>query len=138
MSRLGVWQCTKLTLSLCKWGGSSRGARAFQESLGPQFQEANPQLEYLVQQRPSRHPFLEAKYRNGRDRVVDIKNIDEEQILRFAYLLRSAAGRKTSLPLRRETPALVRAQGGGVTFFASTSVQGRWRPGMFPPVHETL
>jgi hypothetical protein len=37
--------------------------RAFQESLGPQFQEANPQLEYLVQQRPSRHPFLEAKYR---------------------------------------------------------------------------
>jgi len=75
---------------------------------------------------------------NGRGRVVDVKNYGEEEILRVAYLLRSAAGRKTSLPLRRETPALVRSQDGRVSGVASTSVQGGWQPGMFPPVHETL
>ena len=69
---------------------------------------------------------------------MDVKNKDESEILRVAYLLRSAAGRKTCLPLRRETPALVRSRNGRVTAVASTSVQGRWRPGLFPTVHETL
>ena len=70
--------------------------------------------------------------------MVDVKNKDEAEILRVAYLLRSTAGRKTSLPLRREAPALLRSRDGRVTAVASTSVQGRWRPGLFPPVHETL
>lgn len=94
--------------------------RNFLDALLPTFKQENPQLRIEEALRPGHHPYLHAEYResschlqsarmqllwvvlrhpfftgNGRSRAVDIKNQPEEEILRQAVFLRSAAGRAT-------------------------------------------
>lgn len=73
---------------------------------------------------------------NGRQRVVGVQNQSEEEILRVAHLLRSSKGKKPSLPLPKHQTPIVQLPGSTERRRASGSVQGKWFPGMFPPVHE--
>ncbi|MCL7045960.1 hypothetical protein MKW94_010639 [Papaver nudicaule] len=86
MAFKGVWQLKKLVVSYCDWGGSSRGIRGINH--------------------------LEI---NKNERVVCVRNLTPEDILKHATRLRNALGRKVvKLKTRHVTK--------------HPSVQGTWTP----------
>lgn len=115
MATRGVWQLKRLVLKFCDISGSSRGAREFMETQLPAFQSANAQLEVEAVLNRGRHPNLHGFYRNGRDRVVDVKNQTAENILEAAARLRNSTGRK-----------VVKLRHRHVT--QQPSIQGTWTP----------
>ncbi|XP_060185429.1 large ribosomal subunit protein mL43-like isoform X1 [Lycium barbarum] len=94
MALRGVWQLKKLVVSYCNWGGSSRGIRAFMESELPAFKEKNPQLEVVTELNRGQHPFLKGLYKNKNERVVCVKNLNQDEVLEAATKLRNSLGRK--------------------------------------------
>lgn len=94
MATRGVWQLKKLVVKYCDISGSSRGARELMEAKLPAFQRANPQLEVETVLSRGRHPHLQGLYRNGRDRVVGVKNQSADEVLEHATRLRNSTGRK--------------------------------------------
>lgn len=68
---------------------------------------------------------------NRTRRTVDVKNCDAEEILRQVQRLRSSAGRKASLTIKRPVipPGLRGASAEAI--HKGHSTQGVWRPGMF-------
>lgn len=60
----------------------------------PQFARTNPQIEVTVSPRPHKHPLIRAYYMNGRSRDICVRNLEKEQILQKADILRLASGEK--------------------------------------------
>lgn len=58
------------------------------------FAAANPQVEMTVSPRPRRHPVIIGHYINGREKAICVRNLQKEQILEKAELLRDASGEK--------------------------------------------
>ncbi|KAF4367591.1 hypothetical protein F8388_011230 [Cannabis sativa] len=94
MAQRGVWQLQKLIVNYCDWGGSSRGIRAFMESQLPALKECNPQLEVVTELIRGQHPLLKGFYKNKRERVVCVRNMDSDEVLHSAIRLRNSLGRK--------------------------------------------
>ena len=57
--------------------------------------EQNPQVQVAAALKSGRHPVLRAEYANGREQVIDIKNLEPEEIERHMWDLRNSSGRKT-------------------------------------------
>lgn len=118
MSRRGVWQLRQVVFNYCNHSGSSRGAREFLfgtrdavkntstidiesknrdlPSYMDSFVEQHPQIDVSCQVRSGRHPWILARYLNGRVRSVSMRNDDAAEILRQMMNLRSTVGRRTS------------------------------------------
>jgi large subunit ribosomal protein L43 len=79
------------------------------------FAAANPQIEMTVSPRPRKHPIIVGHYINGREKAICVRNLQKEQILQKAELLRDASGEK----LKRVTKP-VRS--------INESVRGVWSP----------
>merc|ERR1712187_536250 len=60
----------------------------------PSFAHANPQIEIRVSPRPHKHPVIKGQYINGREKAICVRNLEPEQILQKANLLREASGDK--------------------------------------------
>ena len=75
---------------------------------------APPILTYLLAS--YRPHFPQASYLSGRSRTVDVSNAAPEEVLRQAALLRSSAGRKSTLQVKQRVVS------------HQPSVQGRWTP----------
>ncbi|KAK4146316.1 thioredoxin-like protein [Dichotomopilus funicola] len=110
-----VLQCKKLDFHYCDFGGSSKGMNGFIKSLLPAFVTANPQVEFSVSPRPSRHPVIIAQYINGREKSVCVRNMQPYEILKKATLLRDSNGEKN-----KRTVKPVRS--------INESVRGVWSP----------
>ncbi|OAA54137.1 mitochondrial ribosomal protein [Niveomyces insectorum RCEF 264] len=89
-----ILQCRKLDFHYCDWAGSSRGMNAFIKHKLPQFAAHNPEIEFTVSPRPARHPVIVGHYINGKARPICVRNMDPNQILKKAELLRDATGEK--------------------------------------------
>mmetsp|Transcript_61555 Transcript_61555/g.194823 ORF Transcript_61555/g.194823 Transcript_61555/m.194823 type:complete len:120 (-) Transcript_61555:20-379(-) len=98
MARRGILQLQKLTFRYCEFGGSSRGAREYIETMLPAFKEKYPNVEIETKTKTD-HPVVFAEYRNGKMRPVDVKNKHPEQIDFFVSYLQSSIGNKTRKPL---------------------------------------
>lgn len=81
----------------------------------PKFAAAHPQIEINVSPRPRKHPVIIGHYINGREKAVCVRNLQKEQILKKAELLRDASGEK----LKRVTKPVSSIQ---------ESVRGVWSP----------
>jgi hypothetical protein len=58
--------------------GSSVGAKKFLESADfKRFTEQNPQIEFNLINRTSRHPFIQSEYVNGYRKDVGLRNEDD-------------------------------------------------------------
>lgn len=84
--------------------------------LGP-FAAQHPQIEIHVSPRPSRHPVIRGTYINGREKAICVKNLEREQVLEKAELLRDTSGEKVR-----------RVKGGRVVTSVNESVRGIWSP----------
>ena len=61
------------------------------------FAAANPSIEICVSPRPSKHPVIIAHYLGSgfnREKAICVRNLEKEQILKKAELLRDANGEK--------------------------------------------
>ncbi|MCJ1363583.1 39S ribosomal protein L51, mitochondrial [Acarospora aff. strigata] len=110
-----ILQCKRLDFHYCDWAGSSRGMNLFLKNTLPRFAAAHPQIEITVSPRPHRHPVIKGTYINGREKAVCVRNLEKEQILQKAELLRDASGEK----LRRVTKPVKSG---------NESVRGIWSP----------
>lgn len=77
----------------------------------------NPQIEIHVSPRPNRHPIIRGSYINGREKTICVRNLEMQQILQKAELLRDASGEK-----------LKRVKGGRMVTSLNQSVRGIWSP----------
>ncbi|ODH46819.1 hypothetical protein GX48_07081 [Paracoccidioides brasiliensis] len=89
-----ILQCKRLDFHYCDWAGSSRGMNAFLKYTLPSFAAANPQIEIRVSPRPKKHPVIKGYYINGREKAICVRNLEKEQILAKATLLKEANGEK--------------------------------------------
>ncbi|KAF8545027.1 thioredoxin-like protein [Trichophaea hybrida] len=94
-----VLQCKRMEFNYCDWAGSSKGMNSFLKHHLPKFAKANPQIEITVSPRPHKHPIIRGEYINGREKVICVRNLEHNQILQKAELLRNSSG----LKLRRVT-----------------------------------
>lgn len=81
------------------------------------FAMKNPQIEIHVSPRPNRHPIIRGSYVNGREKAICVRNLEMEQVLQKAELLRDASGEK-----------LKRVKGGRMVTSLNESVRGIWSP----------
>lgn len=116
MSTRGVKQLTNLVFTYCEHGGSSRYVREFISSGRiVDIARREPDVEILVKNRNGKHPFIEARYLTGYDKVVCVKNEPVGRIYKVVEMLNNSSGRKLTkinAPIRTDTP----------------SVQGVWTP----------
>ncbi|KAK4135332.1 hypothetical protein BT67DRAFT_400762 [Trichocladium antarcticum] len=110
-----VLQCKTMNLYYCDWAGSSKGMNGFIKSLFPKFAAANPQIEFTVSPRPSKHPVIVANYINGREKAICVRNMEPYEILKKIELLRDASGEK----VRKVTKPVTSI---------NESVRGVWSP----------
>ncbi|KAK3333148.1 thioredoxin-like protein [Cercophora scortea] len=89
-----ILQCKKMDIHYCDWAGSSKGMNGFIKSILPKFAAANPQIEFVVSPRPSKHPVVIGHYINGREKAICVRNLEPLQILKKVELLRDASGEK--------------------------------------------
>lgn len=79
------------------------------------FAAANPQIEIRVSPRPNKHPLIKGHYVNGREKAICVRNLEQNQILQKANLLKEASGEK----LKRTKKPVVSL---------NESVRGIWSP----------
>lgn len=98
---------------------------AFLQFVLPTFAAQNPQIEMRVSPNPSRHPVIRGTYINGREKAICVRNLEKEQVLKKAELLRDASGEK-----------LKRVKGGRIVTSENEGIRGIWSPmhGAKPPM----
>ena len=67
--------------------------------------------------RPNAHPIVRGRYVNGREKVVCVRGLEKEQVLRKVELLRDASGERVR-----------RVRGGRVVGSVNGGVRGVWDP----------
>uniref|UniRef100_A0A2D3V5Z8 Large ribosomal subunit protein mL43 n=1 Tax=Ramularia collo-cygni TaxID=112498 RepID=A0A2D3V5Z8_9PEZI len=89
-----ILQCKRLDFHYCDWAGSSRGMNIFLKTKLATFAKENPSIEVTVSPRPHKHPVIKGQYINGREKAICVRNMDANEILNKALLLRNANGEK--------------------------------------------
>jgi large subunit ribosomal protein L43 len=81
------------TLAPIKFFSNRRPSSFLKNSLS-KFAAANPQVEITVSPRPGKHPVIKGHYINGREKAICVRNLQKDQVLKKAELLRDASGEK--------------------------------------------
>lgn len=93
-------------------------SRAFLKSpIFASFTSAHPQVQIHISPRGNNHPIIRGHYINGRQKVICVRNMYPEQILKKVGLLRDASGEK-----------LKRVRGGRMVGSLNEGVRGIWDP----------
>ena len=71
-----------------------RSVSTFLQSALPKFAKENPQIVITVSPRPRKHPVIKGHYINGREKAICVRNLEVNQILQKADILRNASGEK--------------------------------------------
>ncbi len=118
MATHGQRQLLRLTLSYCEKGGSSRNIRdLFQSRAIVEFAEKHPDLEIKTQVRNGKHPYVKGDYRTGWDKVIGVKNMSPDKVIKYCEMLNNSSGRKLKAFTKN-------------VYSEKPSVQGIWTPGI--------
>jgi len=110
-----IRQCKRMEFRYCDWGGSSEGMRHYLKSRLPTFASQHPSIEFFISKQANAHPIIRGVYLNGREKVICVRNLDQNQIQQKAELLRDSSGKKLKRVIRKvETD--------------NSSVRGIWSP----------
>lgn len=83
----------------------------------PEFARNNPSIEVHVSPRPHKHPVIRGYFINGREHTICVRNLEVDQVLRKAEILRDSNG---------ETQKKVK--GGRNVQSLNESTRGIWSP----------
>ncbi|KAJ2782249.1 39S ribosomal protein L51, mitochondrial [Coemansia javaensis] len=89
-----VFPCRKLVFNYCERSGSSRAMLEYLQTRAVQFARDNPQIEVIVQPRPSRHPIVRAFYTNGQQRTKCVRRCTVDEIPEVVKSLRDHSGHR--------------------------------------------
>jgi len=67
---------------------------AFLKTQLPAFAKQNPGIEVTVSPRPGRHPVIRGTYISGREKAICVRNMQPNEIIDYAELLKNASGEK--------------------------------------------
>jgi len=114
---------TRLMISYCANGGSSRGTREFvATSLDALRARELAQVEVVLRERANRHPFVLGTYTRGGgvEKQIGVKNLAASEIAKRVLFLASQTGRR-HVKLHEQTSTVI-------------STQGVWTPSRAVPV----
>ncbi|KAJ1960549.1 39S ribosomal protein L51, mitochondrial [Dipsacomyces acuminosporus] len=89
-----VFPCRKLVFNYCERSGSSKSMMEYLQTQAIHFAKQNPQIEVVVQPRPSKHPIIRAFYTNGRQKTKCVRRCSTEEIPEVVKSLRDHSGHK--------------------------------------------
>ncbi|KAI4173887.1 MAG: hypothetical protein LQ343_002655 [Gyalolechia ehrenbergii] len=112
-----ILQCKRLDFHYCDWAGSSKGMNLFLQHHLPRFAASHPSIEIHVSPRPSKHPVIRGHYINGTQHTICVRNLEKDQIVKKAEILRDMSGEKAR-----------RVKGGRMVGSLNESTRGIWSP----------
>ncbi|KAI8320616.1 hypothetical protein GQ54DRAFT_312512 [Martensiomyces pterosporus] len=89
-----VFPCRKLVFNYCERSGSSKSMMEYLQTEAMKFAKENPQIEIVVQPRPSRHPIVRALYANGQQKTKCVRRCSADEIPEVVKSLRDHSGHK--------------------------------------------
>ncbi|KAJ2456178.1 39S ribosomal protein L51, mitochondrial [Coemansia sp. RSA 2336] len=89
-----VFPCRKLVFNYCERSGSSKSMMEYLQTEAIEFAKQNPQIEVVVQPRPSKHPIIRAFYTNGQQKTKCVRKCSTQEIPQVVKSLRDHSGRK--------------------------------------------
>ncbi|KAJ2790737.1 39S ribosomal protein L51, mitochondrial [Coemansia guatemalensis] len=89
-----VFPCRKLVFNYCERSGSSKSMMEYLQKSAIDFAKENPQIEVVVQPRPSRHPIIRAFYTNGYQKTKCVRKCSVDEIPEVVKSLRDHSGHK--------------------------------------------
>ncbi|KAJ2784877.1 39S ribosomal protein L51, mitochondrial [Coemansia interrupta] len=89
-----VFPCRKLVFNYCERSGSSKSMMEYLQKEAIQFSRNNPQIEVVVQPRPSKHPIIRAFYTNGHQKTKCVRKCTVDEIPEVVKSLRDHSGHK--------------------------------------------
>ncbi|KAJ1834142.1 39S ribosomal protein L51, mitochondrial [Coemansia sp. RSA 2706] len=89
-----VFPCRKLVFNYCERSGSSKSMMEYLQTEAVKFAQSNPQIEVIVQPRPSKHPIVRAFYTNGQQKTKCVRKCSAEEIPEVVKSLRDHSGHK--------------------------------------------
>ncbi|KAJ2660926.1 39S ribosomal protein L51, mitochondrial [Coemansia sp. RSA 1199] len=87
-----IFPCRKLVFNYCERSGSSTNMLKYLQTRAIQFAHENPQIEVVVQPRPSKHPIIRAHYTNGLQKTKCLRGVQEDEIPEVVKSLRDHSG----------------------------------------------
>ncbi|KAJ2795933.1 39S ribosomal protein L51, mitochondrial [Coemansia sp. 'formosensis'] len=89
-----VFPCRKLVFNYCERSGSSKSMMEYLQKEATRFASENPQIEVVVQPRPSKHPIVRAFYTNGEQKTKCVRRCSAGEIPEIVKSLRDHSGHK--------------------------------------------
>ncbi|KAJ2356740.1 39S ribosomal protein L51, mitochondrial [Coemansia erecta] len=87
-----VFPCRKLVFNYCERSGSSKSMMEYLQTEAVRFAQMNPQIEVIVQPRPSKHPIIRALYTNGQQKTKCVRKCSVDEIPEVVKSLRDHSG----------------------------------------------
>ncbi|PWN90205.1 hypothetical protein FA10DRAFT_301479 [Acaromyces ingoldii] len=100
-----VLPCRKLVLEYNETWPSSSGAKEYIEREAQQLAKRHPSVEFVVQEKPNRHPVARGFYVNNREKVISLRNMEPSLVSEKVRLLLESSGRKLTNLKRRPVEA---------------------------------
>ncbi|KAJ2002435.1 39S ribosomal protein L51, mitochondrial [Coemansia thaxteri] len=89
-----VFPCRKLVFNYCERSGSSKSMAEYLQTEAVRFAKENPQIEVVVQPRPSKHPIIRAFYTNGEQKTKCVRKCLTDEIPEVVKSLRDHSGHR--------------------------------------------
>ncbi|KAJ1794083.1 39S ribosomal protein L51, mitochondrial [Coemansia sp. RSA 2399] len=89
-----VFPCRKIVFNYCERSGSSKSMMEYLQKEALDFAKENPQIEVIVQPRPSKHPLIRAFYTNGKQKTKTLRKCSAAEIPEVVKSLRDHSGHK--------------------------------------------
>ncbi|PWN49112.1 hypothetical protein IE53DRAFT_162387 [Violaceomyces palustris] len=104
--------CRKVVIEYCETNPSSKGTRDFLLSQCKDLAKRTPSTEFVVKQRPGKHPIVRGFYLNNRTKEISLQNLAATGVLPKVQLLLDSSGNKITSLKRRPVESVTESARG--------------------------